>query len=486
MQNEWFRRSRFGKAFLSLSAGLALAIAAGTLVPSEVGTASALPQLAPAERTADAGVIPASGTFAPVVKKASPAVVSIRSERTAKATNMPEGMPFFFRSPRGQMPERRQQGLGSGVIVTSDGTILTNHHVVDGADEVTVLFSDERELTAEVVGSDKKTDIAVLRVDAEDLPTVPLGNADTVEVGDVVLAIGNPLGVGQTVTMGIVGATGREFGITGGGYEDFIQTDAAINPGNSGGALVNARGELVGINTAIVSRSGGNDGLGFAVPVNLAHHVMTQLVENGRVVRGYMGVGIQDVSAKMAKTLDLPDSKGAVITRVEEDGPADEAGFEAYDVVREIDGKPVDGMRDLRLRIANVAPGERVGVTVLRDGRERDLSIELGELPGEEPVRQAKAESSNALVGVAVEDLTPGIAEQLGLGADVEGVVVSRVKPGSPAAEAGLRRGDVIQEVGRRPVTSAAEFRQAMEDADDAALLMVWSRGGSRLVVIEG
>jgi len=469
-----------------LSFGLTLAIGAGLLIPSEVGTASALPQLASAERTSDTGVIPASGTFAPLVKATAPAVVSIRSERTAKAMSMPEGLPFPFRSPRGEIPEQRQKGLGSGVIVTADGTILTNHHVVEGADKVTVLFSDEREFEAEVIGSDQKTDIAVLRVDAEDLPTVPLGNADTVEVGDVVLAIGNPLGVGQTVTMGIVGATGREFGITGGGYEDFIQTDAAINPGNSGGALVNARGELVGINTAIVSRSGGNDGLGFAVPVNLAHHVMTQLVENGRVVRGYMGVGIQDVTVKMAKTLDLPDSKGAVITRVEEDGPAAEAGFEPYDVVRKMDGKSIDGTRDLRLRIANVAPGERVNVTVLREGRERDLLIELGELPGEEPVRQAKAESSNALVGVAVEEITPEIAEQLGLSADVEGVVVSRVKPGSPAAEAGLRRGDVIQEVGREPVSSVAEFRQAMKDADDAALLMVWSRGGSRLVVIEG
>lgn len=486
MNSNLFRRSRLGRAFLTLSAGLALAIGAGLMIPAEIGTASALPQLAPADRISGAGVIPASGTFAPLVKKTAPAVVSIRSERTAKTTNMPEGMPFFFRSPRGEAPQRRQQGLGSGVVVTADGTILTNHHVVDGADKVTVLFSDERELEAEVVGSDQKTDVAVLRVDAEDLPTVPLGNADTVEVGDVVLAIGNPLGVGQTVTMGIVGATGREFGITGGGYEDFIQTDAAINPGNSGGALVNARGELVGINTAIVSRSGGNDGLGFAVPVNLAHHVMTQLVENGRVVRGYMGVGIQDVTAKMAKTLDLPDSKGAVITRVEEDGPADAAGFEPYDVVRKMDGKSVDGTRDLRLRIANVAPGERVGVTVLRDGREQDLDIQLGELPGEKPVRQAKADSPSALEGVSVAEITPEIAEQLGLGADVEGVVVSRVKAGSPAADAGLRRGDVIQEVGREPVTSVADFRQAIEDADEAALLMVWSPRGSRLVVIEG
>ena len=491
MQGRFFGRSRFGKAFVSLFAGLTLAIGAGFFLSADhsraAGSSVALPALASMDRNGGEQSFPTTGTFAPLVKEAAPAVVSIQSERTAKASAGMQGLPFFFGQPRGgEMPERKQRGMGSGVIVTDDGYILTNHHVIADADEVTVVLGDDREFEAKVIGSDSKTDIAVVKIDAYNLPTLPLGNSDAVEVGDIVLAMGNPFGVGQTVTQGIVGATSRAFGITGqGGYEDFIQTDAAINPGNSGGALVNTHGQLIGINTAIMSRSGGNDGVGFAVPVNLAHQIMTQLVENGRVVRGYMGVGIQDVRPAMSQSLKLPDAKGAVVTKVEADGPAAEAGFKPYDVIRSVNGRKVDDARELRLGVASTAPGETVEVTVIRDGEEKALEITLGEFPGEEePVRASNDSEETPKLGVSVEALTPEIAESIGADPTLKGVVIAKVEPGSPAAEAGLRRGDVIQEVARKPVTSVGELRSALQAAGDAPLLMVWSQGGSHLVVV--
>ena len=309
-------------------------------------------------------------------------------------------------------------------------------------------------------------------------------------MGDIVLAIGNPFGIGQTVTMGIVGATGREFGIMArqAGYEDFIQTDAAINPGNSGGALINTRGQLVGINTAILSRSGGNQGVGFAVPVNLAHHVTKQLVEQGKVQRGYMGVGIQDITPAMSKTLDAPDSKGAVVTSVEPDGPAADAGFEQYDVIRAIDGQTIRDTRELRLAVANEAPGDTIDVEVLRNGAKKILSVTLAEFPEDGPIaRNSGRGQDSPLEGVSVDALTPQVAQRLGLDSDIDGVVVTRVRPNSPAAEAGLRPGDVIQEVARERISSVGEFRSAMGAIEDgeAVLLLVHTRGASRFVVIE-
>jgi serine protease Do len=409
-------------------------------------------------------------------------------------SGMPEGFPFPFFGPQGpnQEPqERRQRGIGSGVIFSADGYILTNHHVIEDADEVKVQLSDEREFDAEIIGSDAKTDIAVLKINGSNLPVLPLGNSEAVEVGDIVLAIGNPFGIGQTVTMGIVGATGREFGIMArqAGYEDFIQTDAAINPGNSGGALINTRGELVGINTAILSRSGGNQGVGFAVPVNLAHHVTKQLVEHGRVRRGYMGVGIQDISPAMSKTLDLTDSKGAVVTSVEPNGPAAESGFEQYDVIRAIDGQEIRDTRELRLAVANEAPGDTIDVEILRNGASKTLSVTLAEFPEDDTMARGgeRGGQDGALEGVTVDELTPEVAQRLRLDADIQGVVVTRVRPNSPAAEAGLTPGDVIQEVARQPVSSVAEFRSAMGSIEqgEAVLLLVHSRRGSHFVVIE-
>ena len=500
MQTKFRRQSRFGKRVALSILALSLAIFAGSYVTVDhvrADAASAVPDLPPPNRDLGAAQLPGSGTFAPLIKKAAPAVVSVRSTRTAKGpemSGMPEGFPFpFFFGPQGpnQPPqERRQRGIGSGVIFSADGYILTNHHVIEDADEVKVQLLDEREFDAEVVGSDSKTDIAVLKVDGSNLPVLPLGNSEAVEVGDIVLAIGNPFGIGQTVTMGIVGATGREFGIMArqAGYEDFIQTDAAINPGNSGGALINSRGELVGINTAILSRSGGNQGVGFAVPVNLAHHITKQLVEHGKVQRGYMGVGIQDIDPTMSKTLDLPDSKGAVVTRVEPEGPAAEAGFERYDVIRSIDGRAIRDTRELRLAVANEAPGDTIDVEVLRDGGKKTLSVTLTEFPEDDQMaRNPGGGQSGALEGVSVDELSPEVAQRLRLGPDVRGVVVTRVLPDSAAAEAGLAPGDVIQEVARKPVGSVAEFRSAMGSIEEgeAVLLLVHSRGFSRFVVIE-
>jgi serine protease Do len=504
MHASFWKRSRFGKRLVYSFLALSLAIGFGSYVTvdhvrADAAARAAVPDLPPPTRDLGAAQLPSSGTFAPLVKKAAPAVVSVQSTRTAKmptGMNMPEGFPFpFFFGPEGpdqdQAPqERRQRGLGSGVIFSSDGYILTNHHVVEDADDVKVQLSDEREFPAKVVGSDEKTDVAVLKIEATGLPTLPLGNSNAVEVGDIVLAIGNPFGIGQTVTMGIVGATGREFGIMARqhGYEDFIQTDAAINPGNSGGALINTSGQLVGINTAILSRSGGNQGVGFAVPVNLAHHITQQLVEHGRVERGFMGVGIQDISPAMSKTLDTPDSKGAVVTSVQEDGPAAEAGLKQYDVIRAIDGRDIRDTRELRLAVANHAPGDTVDVKVLRDGAAKSFNVKLTEFPSDEPsARNEERGQEGALEGVSVDSLSPQVAQRLRVAPDITGVVVTRVRPNSPAAEAGLATGDVIQEVNRKPVASPGELRSAMSSVEkgQAVMLLVHRGGASQFVVIE-
>ena len=322
-------------------------------------------------------------------------------------------------------------------------------------------------------------------MNGENLPVLPFGNSDNVEIGDIVLAIGNPFGIGQTVTMGIVGATGRgNLGIE--DYEDFIQTDAAINPGNSGGALINVRGELIGINTAILARGGGgNQGVGFAVPVNLAHHVMTQLVDNGRVVRGYLGVGIQDLDPKMAKAFDIEDTRGAVVRSVQPDGPASEAGLEQGDVIVGMNGERFDDARELRLSVATEQPGSTVRLAVVRGGLERSIPVKLGELPDgdREPVSSSSAGSS--FQGLSVDELTPAVARQLDLPAGTEGVVVVNVKQGSAAAEAGLRRGDVIREVARQPVKSVMEYRQAIREVGDSILLLVQRGDNPFFVALE-
>src|SRR5215510_1108313 len=333
-------------------------------------------------------------SFAPVVKNAQPAVVSIASTKVVKISG-DEGLSPLFDDPMfrqffgdrpqnrfGKQREQREQGLGSGVIVAPDGYILTNNHVIDGANEIRVYTSDKRDLKARVIGADPKTDIAVVKVEANNLSTLPFADSSQAQVGDIVLAIGNPFGVGQTVTMGIISATGRgNLGIE--DYEDFIQTDAAINPGNSGGALINASGQLIGINTAILSRAGGNQGVGFAVPANLARTVMNQLLRNGKVVRGYLGVMIQPVTPEIAKALNLPDARGALVGEVTPGGPAAKAGLEPGDCIVELNGQRVSDSRELRLKTGELAPGSNVKLKLIRGGNPREVSITLGELPNE-------------------------------------------------------------------------------------------------------
>ena len=444
--------------------------------------------------------------FASVLKPVLPAVVNIHTSKMVKSQGLGQ-MPFlndpffqqFFgnpgnqgngsgqnpfgqrRQPQQQSPMEKEQSLGSGVIVTSDGTILTNNHVIDGATDIEVELSDRRQFKAKLVGTDAKTDIAVLKIDATSLPTVTFGDSSKLQVGDVVLAIGDPFGVGETATMGIVSAKGRSLRGEIEEYEDFIQTDASINPGNSGGAMIDLHGDLVGINTAIETGGGqGNVGIGFAIPINMAHSVMDQISSHGKVVRGYLGVYIQDVSAPIAKQFGYKGDRGVLLGDVSPDTPGAKAGLKRGDIVTQLNGDPVDDANTLRNRISQMAPGTNVRLQLWRDGKTQDATVTLGELPE----TSAKAEStpgensSGALEGVQVQELTPDIAQQLKLSPAVHGVVVTSVDQNSPAAEVGLDQGMVIQEVNHKPVSNIQQYRQALSSAGDQPVLLLVNRNG--------
>jgi serine protease Do len=389
---------------------------------------------------------------------------------------------FFGDGPNGNIPrERRERSLGSGVIVSPEGYILTNNHVVDGATDIRVTLSDKRELKATIVGTDPKTDVAVLKVDGGSLPAVTIGDSSKVQVGDYALAIGDPFGVGQTVTMGIVSAKGRtNLGIE--DYEDFIQTDAPINPGNSGGALVNDRGELIGINTAILSHgSGGNEGIGFAVPVNLARQVMDQILKNGKVTRAYLGIIPQDVTPTIAKAMGQSEPRGVLVGDVSPNSPAQRSGLQRGDIILEVNGKPVADANELRMSISMMQPDATVKLNVVRNADRRDLSVKLGELPApEEHAQVEKNGTGSALEGVTVENLDPQTAQEIGVPPNTTGVVVTDVSPSSPYADSGLHRGDVIQEVNRQPVKNVADFEKAMSKGGKEPLLLV-NRHGSTM-----
>lgn len=412
-----------------------------------------------------------------VAERVTPAVVNITTRRSGRA-------PTDRRQPFGpfgrQMP---QMGAGSGVVISPDGEIVTNNHVIEGADEIVVTFADRREFRAELIGTDKPSDLAFLRIDAKNLPHLTLGDSSKLRLGEFVLAVGNPFGVGQTVTMGIVSAKGRaNMGIV--DYENFIQTDASINPGNSGGALVNLAGELVGINTAILSRSGGNQGIGFAVPSSMVGPIRSQILATGRVRRGYLGVVIQDLTPDLAASLDLRDVEGVLVSDVLENGPADQGHVEPGDVITKVDGQPTLTAAQLRNRVALIAPGSKVALDVLREGKSKRMTVTLVEKDGEAAVARGDADGEHLLSGLSVEPLTGDVRAQLRLPSRVRGVVVANVAAGSAAERAGLERGDVIVAVNRRPVKKVADLSRRVPKGADEALLRVYKRGAFTFLVL--
>ncbi|MEO1228444.1 MAG: DegQ family serine endoprotease [Myxococcota bacterium] len=421
-----------------------------------------------------------------VAEKVTPAVVNITTRRAGKAPSVPPIFRDFFGPGqgrgRGNMPPV-QMGAGSGVIVSSNGGIVTNNHVVEGADEITVTLSNRREFKATVVGVDKASDLAFLKVDAKNLPYLEFGDSSKLRLGEFVLAVGNPFGVGQTVTMGIVSAKGRaNVGIV--DYEDFIQTDAAINPGNSGGALVNLQGQLVGINTAILSRSGGAQGIGFAVPSNMVSPIRNQISEYGRVRRGWLGVAIQDVTPSLARNLELGDLRGVLVSDVMDGGPAATAKLAAGDVVVAVDDKPTRTSAELRNRIALTAPGSKTKLSVVRDGRSKTITVTLAEKDEEGVIARLEEDSKSLVAGLAVEPLDANLRSRLDVPARVDGVVVSRVESGSPAERAGIAPGNLITAVNRNPVRSPSQFASAIEKDADEILLRVYRRGMFTFVVL--
>ncbi len=439
--------------------------------------------------------------FAPMIKGVLPSVVNISTSKVVKASaedfsgsdEIPPMFQQFFgqQMPGGQNFEGRMQkprnhredSLGSGVVVSPDGYILTNNHVIDGATDVRVTFGDKRQLEAKVIGADPKTDIAVLKVEGSGFSPITVGDSSKVQVGDYALAVGDPFGVGQTVTMGIVSAMNRgNLGIE--DYEDFIQTDAPINPGNSGGALVNDRGELIGINTAILSHgSGGNEGIGFAVPVNLARDVMNQILDHGKVNRAYLGIMVQDVTPGIAKAMGLHDMQGVLVGDVTPSGPAQKSGIQRGDVILELNGKTMADSRELRMAISMMNPDATVKLKVLHDGTPSNMNVKLGVLPGDK--EQAKTEeggSEGILEGVTLENLDSRTARELGLSAATTGVVVTDIDPSSPEASSGLQKGDVIQEVNHQPVKNVSQLEEAIHKAGKNPLLLV-NRHGSTLFI---
>ena len=469
-------------------------------------------------KLADPNEGPSKTGFAPVVKGVLPDVVNISTSKMVRAAEgpldqLPEQFRQFFGQQFGQQfggqdgpdsdnpsPRRRNQGsqgnqghqgeqredsLGSGVMVSPDGYILTNNHVIEGASDVRVTLGDKRQLEAKVIGADPKTDIAVLKVEGSGFPAITIGDSSKVQVGDYALAIGDPFGVGQTVTMGIVSAMNRgNLGIE--DYEDFIQTDAPINPGNSGGALINDRGELIGINTAILSHgSGGNEGIGFAVPVNLAREVMDQIMDHGKVNRAYLGVMVQDVTPGIAKAMGLTDMKGVLIGDVTPSSPAQKSGIKRGDIILDVNGKQIADSRELRMSISLMKADATVKLRILRDGNQSDVTVMLGNLPDEKEQAKAGSEEGNSqggLEGVTVENLDSQTARQLGLSSATTGVVVTDIAPSSPFIESGLQKGDVIQEVNHQPVRNVSQLEEAVHKAGKTPLLLV-NRKGSTLFI---
>ena len=447
----------------------------------------ARPSAANSQSAVAAPAVPAS--FADLAERLSPTVVNIKVTKIAKNANwqwhqVPDG-PFgeFFKHFFKDMPQNpepyKQQGAGSGVIISADGYILTNNHVVDGADKVLVTLNDQQEYKADIVGRDPKTDLAVLKIKAaKPLPVATMGDSDRLRVGSWVLAIGNPFGLSHTVTSGIVSAKGRVIGA--GPYDDFIQTDASINPGNSGGPLFNMHGEIVGINTAIIPNG---QGIGFAIPINTAKPLIPQLVSKGVVTRGYLGVSIQSITPDLAKAMKLQDRKGALVSEVVSGSPADKAGVQSGDVIVTFNQKPVDSAHDLPAMVAATPVGQEVAVVVLRAGRKQQLPITVGKLPADDTEVEASSQDTSGKWGLQLQTLTPEVARQHDLATE-QGVLVVGVQPDSPADAAGLRSGDILVEVNHHPVASVQDVKAALARAkDNDALLVRVKRGQASLFV---
>jgi len=444
--------------------------------------------------------------FSYVAKKVSPAVVFIQVEKTVKNQPMEFSSPFGKGGPFGddflkhffgpsfpgqqrqfQVPQQQQRivGQGSGFIISKDGYILTNNHVVSDADKVTVKLEDGREFIAKTIGTDPHTDVAVIKIDAKNLPVIPLGDSDKLEVGEWVVAIGNPFGLSHTLTVGVVSAKGRSsVGLA--DYENFIQTDAAINPGNSGGPLVDLDGRVIGMNTAIFSRSGGYMGIGFAIPINMIKAVKKQLVKAGRVIRGYLGIVIQNMTPELAKSFGLDDHKGILVAQVSENSPAEKAGLKQGDVIVEFDGKTVEKVSPFRNNVAFKKPGSKQKITILRNGKQKTLSVTIGELPDDEFSASGEPTQSLNKLGLTVQTLTTDLAKQFGL-QDTKGVLVTQVTPDTIADMAGIKAGAVILEVNRKSVSNAEEFKKIVAQSlkKGSVLLLIKEGRYSRYVVLK-
>jgi serine protease Do len=439
-----------------------------------------------------------SKAFTSVVKKVTPAVVHIRVEKTMNSGGMLGGGDDFYNNPffeqffgpqfRRQQPRQfKQQGQGSGFIIGKDGHILTNNHVVEGADSITVILSDKKEVKAKLIGTDPQTDIALLKIDGGDnLPVVPLGDSDALEVGEWVIAIGNPFGLSQTVTVGIVSAKGRNrVGIN--DYENFIQTDAAINPGNSGGPLLNIHGEVVGINSALYTRSGGYMGIGFAIPVNMVKSIENQLNDHGKVTRGWIGVGIQDVDENLAKSFNLKKAEGILVSEVQQGSPAEKAGLKQGDVILRLDNKTLNNVNDLRNQISLLSPKTTTVLQIIRDGKNKDVEITIGEQPADFSRLSKENGGTSGLkqFGLSFQNLTPDLAEQFGYKRD-QGIIIKEVESGSTAAMAGLKPGLLIEEVNKQRIHNLKELDKVLQLSNSPKRILLRVRNGdfSQYVVL--
>ena len=472
----------FGLILLAAGFVIGLAVSGGG---SGSGTANSIIGTPAVEAAAKAAAGDLS--YADVAEMAMPSVVNISSDKVVETPDFHPFMddPFFrrfFGDPNQQgNRERVERSLGSGVIVRADGYILTSNHVIERASKIRVVFGDNKEYEAEIVGQDPQTDVALIKIEAEGLPAITLGESRALRIGDQVMAIGNPFGVGQTVTLGIVSALARSINLV--DYEDFIQTDASINPGNSGGALVNMRGELVGVNTAILSRSGGSQGVGFAIPSHMASKIMEMLIADGKVRRAWLGVQVQQVTPSMGEALGLDEARGVIVAGVEDDAPAAAAGIEEGDIIISVDGKAINEVSRLRNLISLTGIGEKVELLILRDGKEKKIGVTLDELPGgDSDEEQGEDEAAaDGIEGVSVRELNDVYRQRYEIEDDVEGVIVVDVNQTSNAWNAGLRPGHVITEIAKEPAKDLDDFRRLVGQDKDKPLLLRVMQGGRQI-----